>query len=81
MAEINMATVAYMLGLMSIVFAFFSPFPGLVLGIIGLIQSKREKTAKARKMNIIGIVLSIIFAILTIVLTIVNPNIGSLTGL
>ena len=72
MAEINIETVAYVLGILSIVFAFFSPLAGLILGIVGLIQSKKKKVAKARKLNTIGIVLSAIFFILTIALLIVS---------
>ena len=72
MAEINIETVAYVLGILSIVFAFFSPLAGLIMGIVGLIQSKKKKVARARKLNIIGIVLSAIFFILTIALLIMS---------
>ena len=72
MAEINIETVAYVLGILSIVFAFFSPLAGLIMGIVGLIQSKKKKVARARKLNIIGIVLSAIFFILTIALLIIS---------
>ena len=72
MAEINIETVAYVLGILSIVFAFFSPLAGLIMGIVGLIQSKKKKVAKARKLNTIGIVLSAIFFILTIALLIMS---------
>ena len=70
MADINMATIAYMLGIISIVMAFFSPVAALIFGIIGLVQSKRQKIEKARKLNRIGVILSIIFTIINIVLLI-----------
>ena len=49
--------------------AFFQPFPGLILGIVGLVQSKKEKSKLskvARKLNIWGIVISIILIIISI---------------
>lgn len=58
--KIDLGSVAYVLGVLSIVFAFLIPFSGLVLGIVGLVHSKREKAEKAKKLNIIGIVLSVI---------------------
>ena len=62
--------VAYTLGVLSIVFAFFSAYglAGIVLGIIGLIQNKQDKSKKAKKLNIIGIVIGAIIFIATIVL-------------
>lgn len=68
MAEkIDIVSVSYALGILSIVFAFFSPLAGLVLGIIGLTQSNRGKAMKSRRLNIIGIILSAIFFILSLV--------------
>ncbi len=52
--------VAYVLGIISIVMAFFQPLAAIVFGIIGLVQNKQEKSKKAKKLNIIGIVLGII---------------------
>jgi len=69
MAEkIDMKSVSYVLGILSIVFAFFSPFAGLVFGIIGLVQSNKLKFQKAKRLSIIGIVLSAIFSIIQIFL-------------
>ncbi len=68
MAEkIDLPTVAYVLGILSIVMAFFSPVAGLILGIIGFVQSKKEKVEKAKKLNTIGIVLSVIFIIISVI--------------
>ena len=58
----------YVFGVLSIVFAFFQPFAALIIGIIGLVQSNRLKLQRAKKLNIIGIVLSIIFAALSLLL-------------
>jgi uncharacterized membrane protein len=72
MAEkIDFGISSYILGIVSIVLAFFTPLAGLIFGIIGFVQSKKQKTElskKARKFNIIGIVLSIIFLIISLVL-------------
>ena len=66
--KIDMKSVSYVLGILSIVFAFFSPFAGLIFGIIGLIQSNKLKFQKAKRFNIIGIVLSAIFSIIQVIL-------------
>ena len=80
MAEkIDVASVSYVLGILSIVFAFFSPVAGLVLGIIGLVQSNRHKASRSRKLNIIGIILSAIFFILSIMALFYSG--GTLSGL
>ena len=68
--KIDFSVTSYVFGVASIVLAFFSPFAGLIFGIVGLVQSKKQKTdmsTKAKKLSTIGIVLSIIFVILTIV--------------
>lgn len=65
--KIDIASVSYVLGILSIVFAFFSPVAGLIFGIIGLTQANRNKVARARKLSLIGLVLSIIFLILSII--------------
>lgn len=69
MAEkIDLKTVSYLFGIMSIVFAFFASGAGLVLGIIGLMQAKKQKFQKAVKLNLIGIVLSALLFIANIIL-------------
>jgi len=65
--KIDLVSVSYILGILSIVFAFFSPFAGLIFGIIGLIQSNKLKFQKAKRLNIIGIVLSAVFVIIQII--------------
>ena len=61
--KINFPQTSYIFGIISIVMALFTPLLGLVFGIIGLVQSSKQKTDISRlskKLNIIGIVLSII---------------------
>tara|TARA_Y100000034_G_scaffold34251_1_gene41980 strand:+ start:6523 stop:6789 length:267 start_codon:yes stop_codon:yes gene_type:complete len=60
---------SYVLGIVSIVLAFFTPLAGLILGIIGLRLSKKQKSElskKAKKYNTVGIILSLVFFIITI---------------
>jgi hypothetical protein len=62
--------VAYTVGILSIVLAFFIPLAGLILGIIGLVQNKQDKSKKAKTLNIIGIILSVVVFIALIVLNV-----------
>ncbi|MEM3091481.1 MAG: hypothetical protein QXX55_00450 [Candidatus Pacearchaeota archaeon] len=78
--KIDVNSIAYMLGVLSIVFAFFQPFAALVLGIIGLIQSNKTKYEKAKKFNTIGIILAIVFIIISIVIF-VTPLLGNFENL
>lgn len=71
MAEkIDFKSVSYVLGILSIVFAFISPMAGLILGIIGLVQAKKQKAQRAKRLNVIGIILSVIFLIISAVVLI-----------
>lgn len=65
--KIDFASMSYLLGILSIVFAFVSPVAGLILGIIGLNQGKRHGGDKAKKLNTIGIILSIIFIVVSLI--------------
>ncbi len=78
----DFAMLGFVLGILSIVFAFMNSFAGLVIGIIGINQSKKQKNAlsqKARKLNIIGIVISAIFVALAIFFTIKTWTTGGIT--
>lgn len=74
--KINNATISYAFGILSIVFAFFNPVAGLIIGIIGLKGSKKAKLKSARRLNIIGIVISVILAILSIVVVIYSSGLN-----
>ena len=78
--KIDFASVTYVLGILSIVFAFFSPVAGLVIGIIGFVNSKKHNLAKAKKLNKIGIILSIIFIIISVLFIIFAEQMGIGTG-
>jgi small-conductance mechanosensitive channel len=65
------AIVGFTLGILGIIFAMISPFAGIVISIFGLIQSSKEKNElgkKAKRLNIIGIILGIIVLVITILL-------------
>jgi len=69
--KIDFALTSYILGIVSIVTAVFQPLLGIILGIIGLIQSNRQKTNISRlskKLNIIGIVVGVVLFAVTIIL-------------
>jgi Na+/melibiose symporter-like transporter len=74
--KINLASVSYTLGILSIVLAFFSSLAGLVLGIIGFIQAKKQKVDRAKKLNLIGIILSAIFFIISLLFIVFAANSG-----
>jgi len=78
--ELNYEVPSFVLGILSIVFAFVSPLAGLISGIVGLVQSKKQSTTmslKAKKLNTIGIVLSGVMLILTVIFTIVMGPAGT----
>ena len=61
--QVDFSQTSYIFGIVSIVMALFTPLLGLVFGIVGLVQSAKQKTdvsRLAKKLNIIGIVLSVI---------------------
>lgn len=67
----DFSEISYVLGIVSIVLAFFQPLAGFVFGVIGFIQSKKQSgglSQRARKLNVIGIILSILFFVITMVL-------------
>ena len=73
--KINFESTSYVFGIVSIVMAFFSQLAGLIFGIIGFSQSKKLKTSTSklsRKLNILGIIFSLVVFVLTIVLVLLN---------
>ena len=72
MADKNYGEVAYVLGIISIVLAFVSPVAGLIVGIIGFVYGKKDKTPlseKGKKLSRIGIILSIIWLIVVLAIS------------
>ena len=61
--------VAYIFGILSIVLAFFQPFPGIIIGIIGLVQNRKEKSKTAKMLNTVGIIIGVAVIILLLLLT------------
>lgn len=73
----DLSVVSYILGIVSIVLAFFQPIAGFILGIIGLNMSKKQKgtlSQKAKKYNTIGIIIAIIIFIIAIILAILGSQ-------
>ena len=66
--------VGYTLGILSIVFAFFIPLVAVILGIIGLVQNKKEKSKTAKKMNIIGIIIGTLLFIASLAVTYLSTS-------
>ena len=66
------ALVSYILGIVSIVMAFFQPIAGIILGIIGIKQSNRGEGALAkrgRKLSKTGIWIGVIIFVLLLAFT------------
>lgn len=67
--------VSYVLGIVSIVFAFFSPLAGLIFGVIGFRMAKGQKSSSAKKgekLSKMGIVISLIVIIVAIIVAVVT---------
>ncbi len=76
--KIDFGISSYVLGILSIVAAFFTPLMGFVLGIVGLVQSLKgtTKTYKVAKvLNIIGMIASVVVFVVTIIF-LLNSNAG-----
>jgi len=71
----------YIISIVALVFAFFSPVPGLVLGIISLIMCTKNKNKVShygKIMSIAAIIVSIIFIVIALLISfgVINlPNI------
>lgn len=75
--KLNFEVVAYVLGIVSIVEAVFSPLLGIIFSILGLVLSTRQKTDMSRKakiLSIIGLIIGVVLFIAVLVLTLTNPN-------
>lgn len=76
--KFDKASIAYTLGILSIVFAFTSSLTGIIVSLIGIFQSKGMK--KARRLNVIGLILSIIMFALNLIAGIYLANSGLSSG-
>lgn len=75
--KINFGTIAYVLGIVAIVNAIFSPLMGVVFSIIGLVLSVKQKTEMAKKakiLNIIGLIVGIVLFVVILILSLTNPQ-------
>jgi ABC-type Mn2+/Zn2+ transport system permease subunit len=79
---IDRSSVSYTLGVLSIVFGILIPLAGFVIGVVGWIISGKqsdELSARAKKLNMIGVVISIIAFILGLIVAYyLNANLQSL---
>jgi len=68
----DLSIVAYILGMISIVLAFFQPLAGIILGIMGLSFGKKYKTELSRKgikYSKIGILIGVIVLLISLAIT------------
>jgi heme/copper-type cytochrome/quinol oxidase subunit 2 len=78
--EADFSEVSYVLGIISIILVVFQPLLGLVLGVVGFTHSRKQKTPlskKAKKLNIVGMVLNGIFALAMIGLIVYSTKTGT----
>lgn len=67
----DFSVAAYTVGVISIVLAFIQPLAGLILGIVGIFLSRRQKTMlskRAKTLSIIGLVISVIVFVIGVAL-------------
>jgi hypothetical protein len=63
---------SFIISIVALVFSILNPLPGVVLGIISLVQSSKQNDAiskKAKIMSIIAIIIGLIFVAISIILT------------
>ena len=69
MVKQDFDAVSYVLGILSIVFGFMSPLAGFIFGVIGFRMAGKQKSEmakKARGLNKIGIIISIVVFAMTV---------------
>ncbi|MCA9488028.1 MAG: hypothetical protein KC516_03650 [Nanoarchaeota archaeon] len=74
----NFETIAYVLGIVAIVEAVFSPLLGVVFSIIGLVLASKQKSPmskKAKVLNLIGLIIGVVFFAVILVLSLTNSAI------
>jgi len=75
--KLNFEIPAFVLGIIAIVQAIFSPLVGVIFGVIGLVLAYRQKTVlskRAKTLNWVGIVIGVILFVLVLVLSYKNPE-------
>ena len=76
----DFSQISYVLGVISVVMAFFVPISGAVLGIVGIVHSKNQKTElskRAKNLSIAGIIISIVMLVVNAIITAyLGPNLG-----
>lgn len=81
--KINFEIPAFVLGIISIVQAIFTPLTGLIFGIIGVVMSYRQKTPlskRAKVLNWIGIVIGAVLFILVLILSFSGSQFANYLG-
>ena len=87
--KLDFGTAGFFLGIASMILAFIAPLAGLVLGIIGLNFSKKgkENIQVTRTLNWMGIVISLIVIIISILIAyfavkfnLLNPGLTGVAG-
>jgi len=81
----ELSIVAYTLGILSIALSFFTPLAGIVVGIIGIVQSRKNSniiSKRAKKLSIIGIIISFIVLIISLAIVFYSTytQLGSLAN-
>ena len=82
--KLDFGIASYILGILSIIFGIATPFAGFITGIVGIVLSKRQKngfSTRGKKLSIIGIVISIIVLVATMIITYYAAQTGALAGL
>lgn len=75
--KVDLSLPSYIIGIVSIILAFIQPIIGVIMGIVGIVMAKNnggDYSTRASKLNIWGIILSIIFLILYILLAMYLPD-------
>ena len=69
--KLDFGLAAYVIGIVSIVSGVFQPLSGFILGIVGIVISNKESgelANRGKRLSIIGIIVSVISFILTMLL-------------
>ena len=77
----HLGIASYVIGVLSIVFGILQPAFGFGFGVAGLILSKKSQSGlskKAKKLNLIGIAVSIIVILLSVVVGFYVAKLGLL---